>query len=89
MENWNDKRLACENYRSDNGKCGNDPHYTWGTLLNLIGLEALVSVGPDLRPVVRTGTALTENIVMRRVPFGGKLYRIEARGGKVSAVEEK
>jgi hypothetical protein len=89
MRNWRDARVCCENYRSTNGTCGNDPHYTWGTLLNLIGVEALAEPGADFRPVPREDSALTEHIVMRRVPFGGKLYRIETRGGKVSAEIEK
>ncbi|HUJ32769.1 MAG TPA: PA14 domain-containing protein [Candidatus Acidoferrum sp.] len=88
MQNWNEKRLDCENYNSTDGTCGDEPHYCWGALLDLIGLEALADVGADFRPVPRTDHAITEHIVARNVPFGGKLYRLEARDGNVTATEE-
>jgi putative isomerase len=83
MRNWKDKRLNCENYRSTDGGCGNDPHYTWGALLPLIGVEAFASVGADLRPVPRD-VPIAGSITLRRIPFGGRLYRIEAANGKVT-----
>ena len=86
MRNWKAKRVSCESYNSTDGTCGVDhPHYSWGTLLNIVGLEALVDVGPNFEPVPRKGSALTENITLRNVPFGGKLYRIKAKGGTVTA----
>ena len=88
MRNWQDARLNCENYRSTDGGCGNDPHYTWGTLLPMIGVEALVSAGPDFRPVPAPGAAFSERLVLRRIPFGGRLYRIETAGGVVTVREE-
>ena len=87
MRNWTTSRLCCENYRSSDGACGDDPHYTWGALLCLIGVEALADVGPDFKPVPRRDLGL-EDIVMRRVPFGGGLYRIEIGRGTVSASPE-
>lgn len=89
MRNWRDKRQSGENYRSTDGGVGAAPHYTWGTLLCLIGVEALADVRGDLKPEPAQGTGLKATIVMRRIPFGGKLYRIEARDGTVSAREEK
>ena len=88
MRNWRTQRLNCENYKSTDGTCGDDPHYTWGLLLNLIGMEALAGVGPDFHPVPGDNAAITEHVVMRRVPFGGKLYRIEAAQGKVTVTPE-
>jgi glycogen debranching enzyme len=87
MHGWNDKGICSENYRSDNGEPDDDPHYTWGALLPLIGVEALVDIGPDLKPVPRQ-TALTENLTLRRIPIGGVLYRIDCQAGKVSASPE-
>ena len=88
MQNWTEKRLDCENYNSTDGTCGDEPHYCWGALLDLIGLEALADVGPDFKPVPRTDHAIKEHIVANHVPFGGKLYRLEARDGVVTATEE-
>ncbi len=88
MRNWIEKRQCCENYKSSDGTCGDHPHYTWGTLLCLIGAEALVDIGPDFKPVPRDVAGLTEKITMRRVPFGGKLYRIDAADGVVAVVAE-
>jgi hypothetical protein len=89
MQNWTKYRVSCENYDSTDGTCGDLPHDGWGNLFNLMGIEALVEVGPDFRPVPRPDSGIHENLILRRVPFGGKLYRIEARGGKVTVAEEK
>lgn len=88
MRNWIEKRECCENYDSGDGTCGDHPHYAWGTLLCLIGAESLADVGPDMTPVPRDASGLKEKITMRRVPFGGKLYRIEAADGKVAVSPE-
>ena len=89
MRNWTDMRLNGENYRSTNGSVYGMPHYSWGTLLCEIGLEALVHAGPDFEPVPAPDGVFKEKIVLRRVPFGGKLYRIEARDGKVTVTPEE
>jgi putative isomerase len=89
MRNWVDRRQCCENYYSTDGTCGDHPHYAWGALLCLIGAESLVDIGPDLKPVSRDVTGLTERIVMRRVPFGGNLYRIDAASGRITVSAEQ
>lgn len=88
MQNWRDNRVNCENYNSTDGTCGDHPHYTWGLLLNLIGMEAMAGVGDDLRPAIRDNPSLNESVVMRRVPFGGNLYKVEAEKGKIMATPE-
>lgn len=89
MRNWNANQVTCESYNSTDGACGVDhPHYSWGTLLNMVALESLVDAGPNFEPVPRKGNALTEDITLRNVPFGGKLYRIDAKGGTVTATTE-
>ena len=35
MHHGNEARQCFENYRSDNGKCGDHPNYTWGRSLEL------------------------------------------------------
>jgi len=87
MRNWNEKRVDCENYNSTDGTCGDEPHYSWGALLNLVGLEELADVAPDFQPVP-TEDAPREHIVLRNVPFGGRLYKIEANAGIVTATPE-
>ena len=88
MRNWNEKRVNCENYNSTDGTCGDEPHYSWGALLNLIGLEELASAGPDFQPLPTKESSLKEHIVLHNVPFGGKLFTLEARDGVVSANPE-
>jgi glycogen debranching enzyme len=88
MQNWNpDTTICSENYRSDNGKADDHPHYTWGALLPLIGVEALVDIGPDLKPVPRK-LGLKENLTLHHIPIGGKLYRIENKNGTVTVTRE-
>jgi putative isomerase len=86
MKNWDVSRIFSENYRSDNGASACHPHYTWGTLLNLIGLEALCDVDEHFAPLPIADGAITENLSLRNIPFGGILFRIEAKDGKVSAI---
>ena len=88
MRNWNESRICGENYRSDRGTPNGHPHYTWGALLSLIGVEALCGIDEQLRPQPYQDSGITETITMRNVPFGGKLYRIDAKGGKVTATPE-
>jgi glycogen debranching enzyme len=87
MKQWNEKGICGENYRSDNGTVDDHPHYTWGALLPLIGVEALVDIGPDLKPVPRK-IGLKENLTLNHVPIGGVLYKIEAKSGDVSVSRE-
>jgi PA14 domain/Glycosyl hydrolase family 63 C-terminal domain len=89
MRNWTEKRLNCETYKSTDGSCDDEPHYSWGALLDLIGMESLAAVGPDFHPAPKSDSAVKENIVLRNVPFGGKVYRIDARNGNITASEEQ
>jgi putative isomerase len=84
MHHWNEGRQCYENCRCDIAKGGAHPNYTWGALLNLIAIEALCDVDENLNPVPNPNSGITENLTLRNIPYGGKLYRIEARGGKVT-----
>jgi hypothetical protein len=88
MRNWNEKRLNCETYKSTDGTCDDEPHYSWGALLDLIGMESLADVTPDFRPAPKTDSTLKEDITLRNVPYGNKLFRIEAHAGNITATEE-
>jgi hypothetical protein len=39
MRSWKSNGICSENYYSNTGLPGGDPHYTWGALLCLVGLE--------------------------------------------------
>jgi PA14 domain/Bacterial alpha-L-rhamnosidase 6 hairpin glycosidase domain/Glycosyl hydrolase family 63 C-terminal domain len=88
MRNWTDKRFDCENYRSNDGNCGDEPHYSWGALLDLIGLEAIAIPGPDFQPAPKNNPALKEHLVLHNVPFGGTMFKLETRDGNVTATPE-
>jgi hypothetical protein len=81
MKNWTDKGICGENFKSVDGTCNGFPHYSWGALLCLIGLEAFIDIGPDGRPVAGTKVAALENIQLRNIPVGGRLYGFSADGG--------
>src|SRR6185312_8597638 len=57
MRNWTEHRVDCETYKSTDGTCDDHPHYMWGALLDVIGLESVVDVGPDFQPVVSQNSA--------------------------------
>jgi hypothetical protein len=42
----------------------------------------------NFNPVPYKDSGITENLTLRNIPFGGKLYRIEAKNGKVTATQE-
>lgn len=52
MRNWISDGFCSENYYSTTGKQGGDPHYTWGALLCMVGLEALEDMGDNKSGVV-------------------------------------
>lgn len=84
MNGWNLPIQACaENYNSTDGSVGDDPHYTWGALLPLLGLEYLVDVDDNLEPVARK-VDFKGNLSLYRIPFGGRLYDISCKDGKVT-----
>lgn len=84
MRSWNDKKYCCENYNSITGESGDHPHYTWGALLAFLGVESLADINANFEPVAPAETFIKENIVMRNIPFGGKLYTIQNENGKVT-----
>ena len=88
MQNWTSKRICGENFKSTDGICNGFPHYTWGALLCLIGLEALIDIGSDGRPVAETGIEVRGNIQLRNIPAGGRLYRASSDLGKTKIEPE-
>jgi hypothetical protein len=89
MTNWTQQGLCCENYLSTTGLVGGNPHYTWGALLDLIGIEAAADFGisdPEGAPIA--GKGLTANFNLANIPFGGKLYDINVSGGSATVSPE-
>ncbi len=77
MRNWTAKRVCGENYLSTTGDQSSDPHYTWGALMCLIGLESIVDVDNDGQ--VKTGRGFTVNIELNHIPLQGQLRRINVK----------
>ncbi len=88
MRNWNTPLEACaENYMSTDGSVGDDPHYTWGALLPLIGVEALLDIDDNCQPI--PGKAKVKGgISLHNIPVGGQMYTIEVENGKTSIKNE-
>ena len=73
MNNWLAHGGCYENYMA-NGEGSSDPHYSWGALLCLIGLEEICDLEPDGR--VRLNGSLSERIQLYNIPLWGKTYSI-------------
>lgn len=83
MNGWEQARTCSENYRSDTGAPASHPHYTWGALFPLIGVEALCDVDDDLSPRPCADGAVPGNILLRNVPFGGVPYCVTVADGNI------
>ena len=79
MSNWTRSGVCGENYLSTNGAQSSDPHYTWGALLCLIGLESIVDVDDDGQ-VVLNGTGM-KTLDLKNIPLLGKTYDVKAAPG--------
>ncbi len=86
MKNWTENGTCNENFLSS-GEGSSDPHYTWGALLCLIGLEEIVDVEPDGQ--VRLNGTWNETMDLHGVPIGGKRYDIEVRPGLTRLMQGK
>jgi hypothetical protein len=80
MKNWAPQKLCGENYLSTDGAQNRDPHYTWGALLDLIGVENICDVQPD--GAIRLNGAQTQNIHILRLPINGRLYEVDTQPGR-------
>jgi glycogen debranching enzyme len=79
MANWTEQGTCGENFLSTTGGVGGDLHYTWGALLNLVGIEAAADADANGAPV--PGQGFTDAFQLVNIPFGGRLYDIQVRGG--------
>lgn len=79
MRNWLSQGVCSENYLSTDGTPSHDPHYTWGALLNLIGLESIVDVD-DSGQIVLNGDQ-TKTISLTNIPLLGRTYEVKTSPG--------
>lgn len=80
MKNWTTEGLCGENYSSKTGHQNSDPHYTWGALLCLVGLESIVDVD-DQNRIVLNGTQY-KTIQLANIPLLGRRYDVKASPGR-------
>lgn len=83
MKNWTGRNICGENYDSTDGiQRSSDPHYTWGALLALIGLENACDITPD--GMIRLNGAQTQTLSLTNIPLAGKLYDIRTQPGQAA-----
>ena len=75
MREWLAKGVCGENYLSTDGTQNHDPHYTWGALLDLIGLESIVDVD-DSNQIVLNGCQ-TKTITLTNIPLLGHVHDVK------------
>jgi hypothetical protein len=85
MTNWIAKGVCGENYLSTDGTQAHDPHYTWGALLCLIGLENIVDVD-DSGYIILNG-AQTRNILLQNIPLLGRRYDVKTAPGSATLIQ--
>ncbi|HTJ79855.1 MAG TPA: trehalase family glycosidase [Rariglobus sp.] len=83
MRNWNQDRVCGENYLSTTGEQQaqrSDPHYTWGALLCMVGLESLVDIDEQGRFQMAKGAS--QNIELHNIPFAGRVINVSFQNGR-------
>jgi len=80
MNNWLADGYCGENFLSIDGSVGGNRNYTWGALLCLLGVEAMVDI--DDRGVPKPGPGYGEAVELRNLPIHGKPYRVSLLNGK-------
>jgi hypothetical protein len=76
---WRREGKCFENYLATTGEGASDPHYTWGALMALIGIEHVADANPwagvELRPE-KTASLGDRKISISRYPIGGQLVAV-------------
>jgi glycogen debranching enzyme len=86
MKNWLAHGVCSENYLSTDGTSSHDPHYTWGALLDLIGVESIVDVD-DSGKIVLNG-AQTKTITLKNIPLLGRTYDVKTIPGEAELIRD-
>jgi len=74
MKNWNADGSCHENFNSITGWGRSDPHYTWGALLCLVGMEQLCDTDADGRVLLNGNSG--RHIKVHNLRIGGRLYDV-------------
>jgi hypothetical protein len=80
MNNWLADGFCGENFLSIDGSVGGNHNYTWGALLDLIGVESVVDIGDDGQ--MKKGSGYNEPVDLLRIPVHGRPYDALLRGTK-------
>lgn len=86
MREWLAEGICSENCLSTTGAHHHDPHYTWGALLNLIGLESIVDVDDSGRIVLNGAQRRT--ISLAHIPLLGRRYDVKASPGHAALIHD-
>ncbi len=79
MRNWDTTGVWSENYLATTGIAAGDPHYSWGALLPMIGLQAICNVMPDNK--VRLDGTWHLHAKLYNIPVLGYRYTIVVKPG--------
>lgn len=74
MLNWNKSGTSNEHYSADGMGIG-DPHYTWGTLLCLVGIDDICDILPDGK--IRLNGTLNIHEKLKHLPIAGRSYDVD------------
>lgn len=80
MDNWLANGYCGENFLSIDGSVGGNRNYTWGALMCLIGIEAIVDIDDNGAP--QMGPGYNEPVELVNLPMGGKVHRVSLGFGK-------
>ncbi|MDR3690959.1 MAG: PA14 domain-containing protein [Fimbriimonas sp.] len=74
MQNWIAEGTCRENFNIQTFKSGSDPHYTWGALMCMLGLEELCDFDADGRLCLNGDSG--RHIHIHNLRLGGRLYDV-------------
>lgn len=80
MRNWTKNGVWSENYLATTGIASHDPHYSWGALLPLMGLQAICDTTDDDK--VRLDGTWNLHATLRNIPIFGYRYTVEVDPGR-------
>lgn len=86
MREWLSKGVCGENYLSTDGTQNHQAHYTWGALLNLIGLESIIDVD-DSNQIVLNGCQ-TRTVSLTNIPILGRVYCVKTSPGSAQLIRD-
>lgn len=80
MHNWIGQGYCGETFLPKNGRVCNNPNYTWGALLCLIGIESIIDID-DYGNIVK-GQGFGSPVHLNNITLNGKLYNVSIEYNK-------